>query len=93
MSFTDAFDPRFGLSFYEVHYWPHINRVLVIHKPSYDSAPIVTDIVITHKVDESVVYVLATALADAGVPSGGIVRHHIDGSMWREVNPGTVVPA
>lgn len=83
MSFTQDFDARFSLAFYEVHYWPNIRRVLVIHKPTHEVEPMLTDVRITHECDDSTVFILALALADAGVPSGGVFRHDADGTVWR----------
>ncbi len=77
-------DSRYYLQFFEVHFWPHLGRVLTVNKPSGQDP--VTMLVIVSPAEweafrEDNTSVVAAALAEAGDPSGVLFRHNQDGSI------------
>lgn len=77
-------DNRHYFEFFEVHYWPHLGRVLTLNKPSGQD-PVTMELVVsagdyaTFRADNTAL--VSAALAEAGDPSGELFRHNQDGSI------------
>ncbi len=84
-------DDRVYAHIAEVHYWPHVGRIIVINKEPHYSAPVVTALDVTPGESGPAALLdstelVALALAEAGRPSMDMVRHDANGSM-ESVNP------
>lgn len=74
------------LVFFEVHYWPHRGRVLLINKLSHRDMPVLTwlDVVCEGVVREDATVAIAAALAASAafeVPEAVMVVHDRHGNM------------
>jgi hypothetical protein len=78
-------DKRWYVTAFEVHYWPSIGRILMIHLTGMGSAPLVTEITVNVGTGstQDTTMVTAHALAQFADPTGDVVRHGASGRMER----------
>jgi hypothetical protein len=76
-------DPRTFTSAFEVHYWPHLGRIVMVHVSAGTGyVPVLTEIMILNQSGAQLgdtTALTAFVLADAGDPIGGVVEHTWDG--------------
>lgn len=88
------YDPRSLARFFEVHYWGHRGRVLIVHKDYFMDTPLVTELHVTRgdatdRELEDTTWQMAMALAEAANPrSDSMTCHDSDGSMELVTLPG-----